>query len=188
MCWLQSVFSIKIYCGMFPTSYRHKSIRVHAHARTRTYIAQLQHHRGLTIGSPKLERINLVGKWSLIGDRKHLATCYVRVCGKVKVRKWEKKTVKEHVFMCFKDGQRWMRCKLISHMLSNFLQVTPREYYALLFSVLTLYWEYFHIMLWGLSEFTLCTVKLFWFCGHFRHPHIIVFYKRYLDILYFSID
>jgi len=49
--------------------------KAYVSASTRADTAQLQHHRGLTAGSSKLERINLVGKWSLIGDRNQAAQC-----------------------------------------------------------------------------------------------------------------
>lgn len=47
----------------------------HMCAWTHTGTAQYQRHRGLTAASSKLERINLVGKWSLIGDRNQATAC-----------------------------------------------------------------------------------------------------------------
>lgn len=63
----------------------------HMCAWTHTGTAQYQRHGGLTAGSSKLERINLVGKWSLIGDRNQATACvckWVSVC--VKEKPWKR--------------------------------------------------------------------------------------------------
>lgn len=67
----------------------HACMQAHAHTRT----SHLQRYRGLTIGSSKLERINLVGKWSLIGDRNQTTTF---VCAREKESK--RKTC---IYVCF---------------------------------------------------------------------------------------
>lgn len=66
----------------------------HMCAWTHTGTARYQRRGGLTAGSSKLERINLVGKWSLIGDRNQATAC---VC--VRVGVW-KRTMKRNMYLC----------------------------------------------------------------------------------------
>lgn len=60
-----------VECSLLHTqTQKHMCVCMHAP----THTPHLQHYRGLTTGSSKLERINLVGKWSLIGDRNQTTT------------------------------------------------------------------------------------------------------------------